>query len=94
MAEYIKKEDARIVLLRTGIVDPFKRQMAFDELDSIPAINVTEQKHGKWIDPPKNPHYPTIAFFACSECGFIEDYRPKFCPNCGADMREESCTKN
>jgi rubrerythrin len=50
-----------------------------------------EQKRGKW----KMQMLPRgVALFYCSECGFgkyTEDNRAYgFCPNCGADMREES----
>ena len=58
-----------------------------------PSADVVEQKKGKWID------------YKCSECGepipiskvlfrgevmWERGQKPNFCPNCGADMREES----
>lgn len=44
--------------------------------------------HARWIVPDE--HYPDT----CSNCKFEfvwdgdEEYHPRFCPNCGADMRE------
>ena len=45
----------------------------------------------RWITPPKNRDYAhMIDYYECPLCGAIEDYLVNFCPNCGADMREES----
>ena len=73
--------------------------LGFISLDSLhlhgrPA-DVREVKRGKWIKDSD------VAFFwKCSECGCYlfwrkEEYllrnedEPNYCPNCGADMREE-----
>ena len=59
-----------------------------------PAADVREVKRGKWIDDK-------VSFYlGCSECGCFLEYAVdtfldegdhyNFCPNCGADMREES----
>lgn len=52
------------------------------------AIEALEQepKRGKWI----TTEYDTIK---CGECGIVYSsalYPRKYCPNCGADMREAS----
>lgn len=56
-----------------------------------------QPKHGKWID--QNEVDNTMeGYYECSECKeiyFMFDEGPlennyKFCPNCGADMREET----
>ena len=66
------------------------------QIDLIPAADVVPVRHGRWIDMGD--------FISCSECNatrmkeFLCDYgvarrldvRTKYCPNCGADMREES----
>ena len=54
-------------------------------LGSIPAADVAEVKHGRWIDG------------VCSECGFDAMYYKgipaqvytDYCPSCGARMGEE-----
>lgn len=57
-------------------------------VDKIPAADVAEVVHGKW--EPGNPICPV-----CGENKFKDldadvwaDWQPKFCPNCGALMRE------
>ena len=46
---------------------------------------MTERPHGKWIiqDIVHCLQY-------CSECRTYSEFKWNFCPNCGADMREES----
>ena len=49
-----------------------------------------ERKKGMWIE--HNPHKWGLGIvFECSECGEKIDCEPSnFCPNCGADMREDA----
>ena len=52
-----------------------------------PAADVRPVVHGKW----KYDHW---CEFKCSECGYYSKSEPyrgleKFCPNCGADMRQK-----
>lgn len=64
------------------------------------AIEVTptdavEVKHGEWCefmeDPINQRNYGgQTGYYECSNCKFVEDYRPNFCPHCGADMRSET----
>ena len=64
-----------------------------EQIKKIPSVDVIEQKKGKWID------------YKCSECEepipiskvilrgkvmWERDQKPNFCPNCGADMRDEN----
>lgn len=59
------------------------------DVDAIPAADVAPVVHGRW--EPGNPICPI-----CGENKFKEldadiwaDWMPPYCPNCGADMREE-----
>lgn len=64
-------------------------------------VDVAERKHGKWVTKDESywrPHYSgdipvNKAGLYCSECdkrlANAQKYR-NFCPNCGADMREET----
>ena len=80
MAEYIKREDIHLALDRHY----FTGELSLREtIDSVPSADVVERKKGKW----KQGY--------CSECRYnwskdapIANV-PNFCPNCGADMREE-----
>lgn len=50
------------------------------------APTIEERKTGKWI--PFD-----IPWYQCSECGAVREnksFMENFCPNCGADMREEN----
>ena len=64
------------------------------EIDSMPAADVQEVRHGKWIKDE-------FGDIICSECkqypienedGYpiqeLKDYTPLFCPNCGAKMED------
>ena len=53
-------------------------------IEKIPAADVRPVKRGRWeYNPGDNIPY-------CSECMMPQDSEGNFCPNCGADMREES----
>lgn len=58
-----------------------------DRLLSLP--DVVERKRGKWEYKPSLYPYG-VEHFECSLCGESVVDRTNFCPNCGADMREES----
>ena len=46
---------------------------------------IEARKKGKWL-----PSYTKGIPYRCSECTGRFNYEWKFCPNCGADMREEA----
>lgn len=53
-------------------------------IDSVPAADVVEVRHGRW--EIRNWGFD---YYCCSVCGFEHRYEGPFayCPNCGADMR-------
>ena len=71
-------------------------------VDKIPAADVVEVRHGRWVDENKNPvpwdecdsKCPSHSAY-CSECGewlTASDEYPViglYCPNCGALMDKE-----
>lgn len=59
---------------------------AANYINDIQTADVTEVKRGVWIlDDPK------ILVTHCSNCNWVNvHYAWSFCPNCGADMMEES----
>lgn len=86
----------------SGLSDP-QGKLKFDlfvtsaDLDEMPPADVVERKKGKWIKKMRIIETDKYASYTpewyCSCCG--EGYAPyiaeliSFCPNCGADMREE-----
>ena len=68
-------------------------QEIIDGIESVPAADVAEVKHGKWIE------YPRAHYFKCSECKETVPYKKavlisgkrkyKYCPHCGAKMGAE-----
>ena len=58
-----------------------------DTILSQPTIDAEPVLHGKWIEKSTGGEH----FDCCSKCGYVEwDAPTNYCPNCGADMREES----
>lgn len=54
-------------------------------LRKIPAADVMEVRHGRWIWDG----YVYDAPWQCSECGAFSEYESNYCPNCGAKMDKE-----
>lgn len=69
---------------RSGNNDVVKAMTAWKEW--VGALPSAQPKKGKWI-PRIGLKHPD--WFTCSECTGQFDYKWKYCPNCGADMRGE-----
>ena len=65
-----------------------KTAQAIRVVREMPEADVVEHKKGKWIS--RKNELKNKDWWTCSECQGRFDYEWKFCPNCGADMREES----
>ena len=92
--DYISRDKAANVLCTAcgnAACDPFECSF-YKEMEDIPAADVRPVVPGEWI-------VDSIAsnIFTCSVCGQdapVEptggtEYKSNFCPNCGADMRED-----
>ena len=84
MAEYIKREDALGCVL--GVFD---RQ----RIKELPAADVEEVKHGKWIQEQIKIENMSIVRYrnTCSECGgkadfLLRELHYSYRPHCGAKM--------
>ena len=107
MPDYIKREDAMnaaadyIKWLNPD--SPAREIFALQiqtKISKIPAADVVERKHGKWIPIPDKdaPYYEKSDWIGCSECRQYAHYtrisdKPilsSFCPNCGAKMDGDS----
>lgn len=86
MAEYIDRDKLLNAIECIDISDCTDVDDIFIEIertiDEHPAADVTEVRHGKWIEVDE--------FFECSACGCFTDYNLyNFCPDCGAKMNGE-----
>lgn len=91
-ADYIRREDALFALRkakRGGSMTALTRlERAYAEIRGMPAADVAEVVHGRWIkddflsDDVNNAE-------KCSRCGELIGWfgnLPNYCPNCGAKM--------
>ena len=103
MAEYIEREALLIEHERYITEHPEVRLWTWSArlILNAPAADVRPVVRGKWVEHNYDPEYLSCDF-SCSECNvYLEEYYfgegqwpgktdHYFCPNCGADMREES----
>ncbi len=82
MAEYIKREDA-IHDIRYDCfgLENYTRRDAIDCINALPAADVTEVRHGRWLEGK--------SLEKCSLCGKKGFPDWNYCPNCGARMDKE-----
>ena len=103
MGDYI---DRKVALIRFSFengnripekdIDGFPNTVSFRDvkavLRSLPAANVREDVHGKWLHDHTDPAGGNFAVVRCSVCGYkayaiAEHIRNgNFCPKCGARM--------
>ena len=75
-------EDALVWDISDGYIAPhYVRKI----LETLPSAQ-PQRMRGEWIDVTKTGG---AELWKCSECGELELEDSCFCPNCGADMREE-----
>ena len=94
MTDYISRVDA-VGVLRNAQFE-YTCDEAAEFLLHIPAADVRPVVRGKWID--RDDKYYGWNMWACSACGeefVLTEGTPDmneyhFCPNCGADMRDET----
>lgn len=91
MAEYIEREALLTEIAKgTIITDDSYGMGIMAGVDAVsrmvmaqPAADVAPVVRGRWVGSAFD--------MACSACGIYQSFhvgRTKFCPNCGADMRE------
>ena len=83
MSEYISREEVMDALLHEQY-----GYLCEDVIKSIHTADVREVKRGNWISDKKR------LWYTCSVCGASDmlECHNNFCPNCGADMREDNET--
>lgn len=87
MADYIRRDDALFALRkaeRGGSMTALTRlERAYAEIREMPAADVAEVAHAKWI-PFHSEAAGDIQY--CSACDIGFDARMDYCPHCGARM--------
>jgi len=90
MAEYIEKQDAIIEILSQPPEAHYPAWYA-EQIKAIPPADVRPVVRGRWEDKQLGPW--GMVYATCSACKnrvTLEQLHRNFCPNCGADMREEA----
>ena len=97
MAEYIERSDITDALLNNTSLEGYDLEEAVNAICAIPVADVRPVAKGAWHGSGDGYADGHLVFdeWECPFCGkyFPEwDEKPdwNFCPNCGADMREES----
>lgn len=106
MSEYIEREFALNVLCRENCGHNYEANKCnncytSNFINYLPAADVAEVKHGKWIWDPNGMDWG-LGTWQCSECACRNNNLPmnnrinplvfsgsKYCPNCGAKMGAE-----
>ena len=94
MNKYVDIEVAKEYLRHDSFDNPYFRsqacRQAMDVLDTVPAADVVEVRHGRWHDVYMSSASSFVG--TCSVCEKSNDIPPvplaKYCPNCGARMDE------
>jgi len=95
MYEFIDREVAKAKIREKFKFVPARIEIN-EILNSIPAADVRPVKRGKWINDHNGKYSSSGDNYFCSACkdpslrAFGKPARTNYCPNCGADMREES----
>ena len=92
MAEYIERAAVEKMLEDAQLISDGEYCGYCTEdvsLNSIPAADVVEVRHGEW--EPGNPICPVCGEnkFKDLDADIWADWQPKFCPSCGARMDKE-----
>lgn len=99
MSEYIKREQV-LKLLESAQAWNWSMNTLHGEIQALPAEDVAPVVHGRWTTPRGIIEcskcgfgmFPDGYFFEFGECVHANEsqYRPNFCPNCGAkcDLEE------
>jgi hypothetical protein len=97
---YIKREDAIIAVTRAKLPDVTENGVPIANgkrsvtdcvrrIKEIPSADVAPVRHGKWSETYNGDHAPILFTYTCSACKGESFNESNYCPNCGADMREE-----
>ena len=84
MDEYIRRGAAIEQFEDSTSAIPEK--LARIRIEEIPAADVVEVRHGRWIKQPLDFDLCGVAYYQCSECGKEQQTPSHYCQFCGARM--------
>lgn len=89
MAEYIEREKAFDAVFAQFCASSDETEAALnaaiEEIRAIPAADVRPVVRGEWVQVMGKYDW----MVKCSRCNGVPLETSNFCPNCGADMRED-----
>lgn len=65
-----------------------KRKLLTDYFNGVPNANARENIFGKWIFRKPPDDWWVLSLYECSKCGNLSESESKYCPDCGAYMKE------
>ena len=94
MPDYIEREAALAALRKAHNPNTARMAISFAAVNSVPAADVRPVVRAHWTDRRTIEHDGEWYCTACGKeitiyMGADREDRYNFCPNCGADMREE-----
>lgn len=84
MSDFISRQDA-LKIIDNYIDGSFEWGAMMLKIKRLPTADVVPVVHGEWNDTTENWGWPK---WSCSVCGGDGRGDYKYCPWCGADMRE------
>ena len=89
MAKYIDAEGVMRVCFDSFVkTNNQAYREIFALIEAVPAADVAEVRHGRWIDVEPAPH--NLFYATCSVCGDRQTIEvANYCPMCGASMVNE-----
>ena len=90
MPKYIDADALKAVMVfsqKTGNLKVPEMRDIITLIDDVPSADVAPVRHGRWLDFDDTERFTA----RCNLCNNVIDTRfgKHFCPECGADMREE-----
>lgn len=99
MKEYIERAAVKDEILSWAVCINHPELLSKEDtmhcIDSLPAADVVEVRHGRWIPEAcesvsKRNRLIEYRVYSCSICGRSNGrVKKKYCPNCGALMKED-----
>lgn len=89
MSDYISRDAAKVAVQNALAFHSYAGGKAASALDKIPAADVRPVVRGKWIPIECIVGSIHINYTGCSVYKHTVRDKTRFCPNCGAEMKEE-----